>query len=479
MEMKPCFTQSMRFLLLLAFQTLTAGYRVETIPGFLQPVVGAWHRNVTLPCHIEPQLSAVGLQVRWFREGSEQPVHLHRYGRDDPALQDGAYQGRTRLFEEELASGNVSLRLSDLQLSDSGVYRCLVQGDRWEDERNVTLLIPVSGSQPRVSVDRTGRPRLVCRSEGWFPQPEVTWRDKRGGVATPHTRHSQDEQGLYTVISDLELQRQSDVFSCMVTAEGPGGASKLHIAEDFYPPMSSWMMLFFLMVGFVSIFIPVVIRAWRRLNVRYKNACNSVTVRLGKELAALKQPIKSEWSSIRGYAATVTLDPCTAYNRLVLSADRKQVYMAEKRLKLPVDARRFKHFPYVLGKESFSSGSHYWEVEVGRKPWWCVGVCRMFVNRSREMETTPSHGYWTLELRGEETCRGGGASLHVRRRPHKVGVYLNYEDGQVSFYNAETTSLIHTLSDHFTEALCPFFCTGVIGGNIPLIICPIEAGTSP
>lgn len=148
--------------------------------------------------------------------------------------------------------------------------------------------------------------------------------------------------------------------------------------------------------------------------------------------------------------------------------------MVEKRQGLPVDARRFKHHPYVLGKESFNSGSHYWEVEVGRKPWWYVGVCRMFVNRSREMETIPSNGYWTLERRGEENFRVGGAFLPLKAWPRKVGVHLNYEDHQVSFYNAETTCLIHTLSDHFTEALCPFFCTGVIGGNIPLTICPIE-----
>lgn len=477
MEMKACFTESMHFLLLLAFRTLTAGYRVETVPGFLQPITGAWRQSVTLPCHIEPPLSAVGFHVRWDRVGSDQPVHLYRYGRDDTALQDEAFRGRTRLFQEELWNGNVSLRLTDLRPSDSGVYHCLVQGDRWEDQRDITLLIPVTGSQPTVSLDRTGVPRLVCRSEGWFPQPEVTWWDKRGGVVTPRTTLSQDDQGLFTVISDIELRWESDVLSCMVTAGGPCGASKLHIAENFHPAMSIWKMLFILMVIVICISIPVLFRAWRHLNEKYQHACNLVTLHLEKELAALRQPIKSEWRSIRRHAATVTLDPGTAYNRLVLSTDGKEVHMVEKRLELPEDApsQRFKHYPCVLGRESFSSGSHYWEVEVGRKPCWYVGVCRMSVNRSREVDTTPSNGYWTLELRGEETYRVGGASLLLRERPRRVGVYLNYEDGQVSFYNAQTTRRIHTLADHFTEALYPFFCTGVTGGNTPLIICPIQA----
>ncbi|KAJ8360808.1 hypothetical protein SKAU_G00173330 [Synaphobranchus kaupii] len=94
----------------------------------------------------------------------------------------------------------------------------------------------------------------------------------------------------------------------MVTAGGLRGESKLHITEDFNPPMSAWKMLFFLMVFFICVSIPVLLRAWRKLK---------------------------EWRSILKYAATVTLDPRTAYNRLVLSADGKEVYMVEKRAGAP------------------------------------------------------------------------------------------------------------------------------------------------
>ncbi|KAJ8360809.1 hypothetical protein SKAU_G00173340 [Synaphobranchus kaupii] len=161
---------------------------LRLFPGFLQPVTGVWHQSVTLPCRISPPLSAVGLHVRWSRVRSGQPVHLYRYGHDNTALPDKAYQGRTQLFTEELGNGNVSLRLTDLHPSDSGVYHCLVQGDGWEDQRDITLLIPVTGSQPTVTLDKTGKPRLACRSEGWFPEPEVTWRDKRGGALTHYTK---------------------------------------------------------------------------------------------------------------------------------------------------------------------------------------------------------------------------------------------------------------------------------------------------
>ncbi|KAJ8259696.1 hypothetical protein GJAV_G00172370 [Gymnothorax javanicus] len=474
-KMKACFTESMHFLLLLAFQTLADGYRVETIPWFLQPVAGVWNGSVTLPCHIEPPGSAVGLQVQWYSVSSGQPVHFYRNGRDDTILQAKAYQGRTRLFRAELNNGNVSLRLSDLRPSDNGVYRCRVEGNGWEDQKDVTLLVSMTGSQPKVSVDRQGKPRLVCRSEGWFPQPKVTWRDKRGGVVKAQTVHSQDAQGLFTVITDMELLRESDVFSCMVTAGGrSGGASKLHIAEDFYPPTSVWKILFFLSLSLICISIPVLLRAWRELNGKYRRSCDAVTLRLENELAALRRPVKSEWRSIRRHAATVTLDPGTAYNRLVVSEDGQEVYLAAKRLKLPKDSRRFEQSPCVLGRESVSAGRRYWEVEVGPKPQWCLGVCTMSVDRTQQMDMTPNNGYWTLELCEEGIYRAGGVALPLKERPHKVGVYLNYKDGRVSFYNAVTTHFIHTLTDHFTEALYAFFCTGVTGGDIPLVICSID-----
>ncbi|KAG9353183.1 hypothetical protein JZ751_017759 [Albula glossodonta] len=473
-NMKPCFAEFLHFLLLLAFEKFTAGQTVETVPPSLQPIVGVWNHSMTLPCHIRPPQSAVGLHVRWFRQRFDRPLHLYRYGHDDTALQDPAYQGRTQLFQEELRNGNVSLSLTDLHPSDSGVYHCFVEGDSWNDQWNVHLLIPVTGSQPTVSIDTTGNPKLVCRSEGWFPEPKVTWWDKRGVAVTPHTTWEQDSQGLLSVTSVIDIQKKSNVFSCMVTAGGESQQSKLHITEDFYPLVSLWKVLFILMLSLPCISIPVLFRAWRKLNEKYQYICNAVPIRLEKELAALRQPIKSEWGSICACAATVTLDPDTAYCRLVLTANGKEVYLGEKWLHLPEDAGRFKQYPYILGKEGYCSGRHYWEVEVGSKRWWYVGVCRESVNRDGEMDTIPSKGYWTMELRDEETYRVGGNSLSLREKPHRVGVYLDYENGQLSFYNAKSTSHIHTLNDHFTETLYPFFYTGVIGGDIPLTICPIE-----
>lgn len=57
-------------------------------------------------------------------------------------------------------------------------------------------------------------------------------------------------------------------------------------------------------------------------------------------------------------------------------------------------------------------------------------------------------------------------------------MYLDYEEGEISFYNADTRAYIHTLTDTFTEILYPFFYTSHKGEgeSAPLIICPVSAG---
>ena len=58
-----------------------------------------------------------------------------------------------------------------------------------------------------------------------------------------------------------------------------------------------------------------------------------------------------------------------------------------------------------------------------------------------------------------------------REKSQKVGVFVNYEEGQVSFCDVEARSFIDYT---FTEKLYPYFCPGKHSGNsAPLIISTI------
>ncbi len=177
----------------------------------------------------------------------------------------------------------------------------------------------------------------------------------------------------------------------------------------------------------------------------------------------------------------VTLDPDTAHPDLILSDDGKQVRCGDIRQKLPDKPERFNNYVIVLGKEGFSSGRFYFEVQVKGKTKWDLGVARESINRKGKIRASPSDGCWSVILRNGdeyEACAGPSVSLSLRVKPQRVGVFVDYEEGLVSFYDVESSSHIYSFTaQSFTEKLYPYFspCTNDGGKNSsPLIITPVN-----
>uniref|UniRef100_A0A8C0H1F7 Uncharacterized protein n=1 Tax=Chelonoidis abingdonii TaxID=106734 RepID=A0A8C0H1F7_CHEAB len=176
----------------------------------------------------------------------------------------------------------------------------------------------------------------------------------------------------------------------------------------------------------------------------------------------------------------VTLDPDTANPNLILSEDRKRVRLGDKRQDLPNNPERFDPSSCVLGTEGFAGGRRYWEVEVGDKMRWDLGVCRESVRRKGWVIATPEDGYWVVRLwDGEyQASTSPPTSLPVSVRPSRVGIFLDYKAGEVSFYNVTDRSHLVTFTDTFSGKLRPYFCPGHNAGGTnaaPLIICPVPA----
>ncbi|XP_053193274.1 nuclear factor 7, brain-like [Scomber japonicus] len=187
-----------------------------------------------------------------------------------------------------------------------------------------------------------------------------------------------------------------------------------------------------------------------------------------------------ELKRVQQYAVDVTLDPDTAHPNLILSADGKQVYDGDVRKNLPDNPERFSTNPCVLGKQSLSSGRFYFEVQVKEKTKWDLGVARESINRKGDIPLSPENGYWTIWLRnGNEykALENLSVRLSLESHPQKVGVFVDYEDGLVSFYDVDAAVLIYSFTDcAFTEKLYPFFspCKNDGGTNsAPLIIRPV------
>ncbi|XP_053194293.1 E3 ubiquitin-protein ligase TRIM21-like [Scomber japonicus] len=195
----------------------------------------------------------------------------------------------------------------------------------------------------------------------------------------------------------------------------------------------------------------------------------------------MKMLIEAELKRVQQYAVDVTLDPDTAHPKLILSDDGKQVNNGDVRKDLPDNPERFTLYAIVLGKQSLSSGRFYFEVQVKEKTDWDLGVARESIDRKGNITLSPEDGFWTICLRNENeygACENHLVDLSLKSRPQKVGVFVDYEEGLVSFYDVDAAALIYSFTGcSFTEKLYPFFSPNPnYGGknSAPLIICPVN-----
>ncbi|XP_028439193.1 tripartite motif-containing protein 35-like [Perca flavescens] len=171
----------------------------------------------------------------------------------------------------------------------------------------------------------------------------------------------------------------------------------------------------------------------------------------------------------------VILDPNTAYDSLYLSDDLTSVRRGNTIHKLPENPERHSRYPDVLGSEGFSSGKHSWEVEVGDHPHWFVGLTKESADRKGERIHSPKYGTWYL-LHRSGKYTDGCKTLTVKKSLRRIRVQLDYEGGEVSFYDSEDKTHICTLRDTFTEKLFPLFNIGSAGDakTAEIKMCPSE-----
>ncbi|XP_003459640.1 E3 ubiquitin-protein ligase TRIM21-like isoform X1 [Oreochromis niloticus] len=200
---------------------------------------------------------------------------------------------------------------------------------------------------------------------------------------------------------------------------------------------------------------------------------------LGKDMK--KKLFEAELKRVQKHEVDVTLDPDTAHPYLILTDDGKQVRDSDVRKNLPDNPERFSHCACVLGEQSFSSSRFYFEVQVKGKTDWTLGVATESINRKGKITLSPQDGFWTVMLRNGNKYKanaGHPVPLCLHPGPEKVGVFVDYEEGLVSFYDVGAAALIYSFTGFsFTHKLHPYFCPCNNDGgknSAPLIICPVN-----
>ncbi|XP_030266584.1 E3 ubiquitin-protein ligase TRIM39-like [Sparus aurata] len=221
---------------------------------------------------------------------------------------------------------------------------------------------------------------------------------------------------------------------------------------------------------------------WTGVSVRppsYEGTVVRVVNQLVETLSKQMKKVELKW--VQQYAVDVTLNPDTAQPNLILSDDGTQVKHGDVWKNLPDNPERFDTDFCVLAKQSFSSGRFYYKVQVKEKTEWALGVARESINRKGKITPSPQDGYWLIGVTKENVCgvlADPPAVFTLKCRPEKVGVFVDYEEGLVSFYDVDAAALIYSFTGCcFTQKLYPYFCpsSNHHGKNsAPLIISPVN-----
>ncbi|XP_036417850.1 NACHT, LRR and PYD domains-containing protein 12-like [Colossoma macropomum] len=182
---------------------------------------------------------------------------------------------------------------------------------------------------------------------------------------------------------------------------------------------------------------------------------------------------------LKKYSCKLTLDPNTAHILLSLSDGNRKVLLANEQQPYSDFPERFVHHPQVLCRERLT-GRHYWEAE-----WdlW-VAVTVTYKTIGRKGDTDSMFGYsrnsWCLVCRNENyIVRHNNKHIYIPRPPsNRVGVYVDYPAGTLSFYSissdTHTLTHLHTFRTTFTEPLYAAFGFWLLLPDSSVCLCEIE-----
>uniref|UniRef100_A0A3B3X002 Uncharacterized protein n=1 Tax=Poecilia mexicana TaxID=48701 RepID=A0A3B3X002_9TELE len=376
-----------------------------------------------LPCWLTSSQNAEDMEVRWYQGSDEYdtPALLYKEKAFDYSSQKASFAGRVSFgLKEEtsggLQAGDVSLKLEKATIEDIGTYTCYVSSSVAYSSASVSLTVTETGRSPLLSavMKDDNKVNLSCQSDGWYPKPELSWSDNKTALTPANVMFSRISAGFYSVHSWVLVSSPSEV-SCSVglfNEEPKEARMRLENPSSLQEEQSIGSCL---------------------LNVQL--------VDTGNPLIKMKDSILRD------------------------NADAK----------FP-DGDRVTCLTAVRGSPGFSSGRHYWEVSLEffdneqkmtliKKSWWIGVTDKHEIPHDERLSPTTKNGFWFLSScpNQEDTLQFSTEPetfIYVQSKPKTVGVYLDFDNRKLSFYNVEEKCLIGSLAAEFTGELFPLFNPG-------------------
>ncbi|XP_007093329.2 butyrophilin-like protein 1 [Panthera tigris] len=505
--MEDCHRGSLlsRLASLLLFFQLPAGGSAEefVVIGPSDPIVAVMGGNVTLPCHVSPAMDVENMELRWFRSKFSEAVFIYENQQEQKEEQLAQYTGRTSLVKDFLSQGEATVRIHKVQASDNGLYTCFFRKGNFYEEASLELKVAGVGSVPQVHITGPEEDgvRVVCTASGWFPKPQIQWRAANGEkFLTFSETHAQDTEGLFSVESALVVRDSSSgnmTCSVLNPVLDQKKAMAIFIPEPFFPQASPWKPAF--IVSLVVLMLSLLgaayyiktehtvkrqeMQEWERLHRdkeearRTKEEALKARDELQEDLGRRKSiylggwrkaQLYADWRKEKFQALSFTLDPASAHLHLAVSGGQTSVTLEDTTEDPGVPCS-------ILGQEAITSGRCYWEVEIrnGNRSEWGLGVCRGDVERKGWYREGPELGFWVLGWYGGKFCALLSECQEICDEvPHRVGVFLDLKEGDVSFYNMTDGSHLFSFSlTSSTGTLFPYFT--IKSGDVSLTICSV------
>ncbi|KAM5325012.1 butyrophilin-like protein 1 isoform 1-T4 [Glossophaga mutica] len=487
-------------LLLLQVPTWCLAAPGFSVKGPAEPVVALLGADATLPCQLSPEQSTAHMHIRWYRAQLSRTVLVYQDGQEHDGEQMLEYHGRAELVADSISKGAVALLIHHVRATDNGQYRCYFKDGHISQEAIVELHVIGLGSVPHIHMTgpEDGGIRVQCSSGGWFPKPRLQWSDM-GGVKLPSLSESQtqDGDGLFYAEASLVVTDSSlGNVTCSIQNPlfGQEKVATIFLPEPFFPKVCPWKAaLAGTLPVLVLLLIGISYTGWREhqakereVKKRKKESHERDQMKNEKEMALdakanvttelerRKKLYAEDWKKALLYPdwrkEQFELAPVTLSHKHFCqnnSDPERKENLREETHDLCLSKKQGDQNLITLNKEGFTSGRYYWEVDIEDTYEWTLGIYEEPKDCSGLLQDPLKKKFRVLEKKGYEyralTCCLPDISLEeplwIETCPEKIGIFLNYEDNDISFYNMtdDGAHIVSFTESGFSGPLYPYF----------------------
>lgn len=443
-------------------------------------------QTAMLPCWLSPQQSAEEMEVIWFyHDQFDNPVMLYKDKALNTASQRESYSGRVSFGQKDTSSGgltdgDVTLKMINVSLADAGKYTCYVSSEKHHDRASFNLIVTKTGESPLLTavVRENNDVNVSCESSGWNPQPKLQWSDGASVLDPGALVYSTALSGLMSVHSWV-LVSHSSAVSCSVGLSGQEaieGRIRVQTPELQAQHGSSSSVAGWVLFAFVAVALAALLGFLYFKDYKAKHS----TLQTDNVNGELEKLLTKDFQTLLNEANYVNVTLIESNNEYISIRNNK--VRDNTNCNFP-DGAKVTCLTAVRGTPGFSSGKHYWEVSLAisgntaipvKQSWWIGVTNQSVIPKDHNHAVTADNGFWFLssspENRGILRFSSNPPIYHgASVMPRTVVVYLDYEAGELRFYNMEDKSLIGFFLAKFSGEVFPLFNPGK-GDRAPMEI---------